>query len=35
MTGDTITIRVNFKKATVVFEKGPNSYEMPILLELG
>ncbi len=35
MTGDTLTVRVNFDKSTVTFEKGDKSYEMPIQLKIG
>ena len=30
-----MTVRVDFKKSTVIFEKQGNKYEMPIQLNLG
>ena len=33
--GDKVTVRVDFGKSTVVFEKGPSTYEMPIQTNIG
>jgi len=35
LTGDAITVKVDFAKSSVAFIKGQNVYEMPIQLHLG